>query len=544
MAQDETHLYEIDLTQGDLLIQLLSDDRDFITRQMDRWFALLIDERYQPIAIAPGNVTIPPVEKPAPEPSPPSVAASPPQPERSIPPQPEPVAPAPQRFAEPSPIPSSRERELDLIDQIKQLQSQIQILSEQALAPDPEPGPLPPIEPVQTAFSPPTQQVPPITSDIDSFASPAHTDFGETFPSEKKSEAPIISFEQAVQNPPQPVQTMPFQSVEQAPEPPIVNAFPQPLDVFQQPVQNQPGPPFAPSEPFSPATKAAPPDTSDDFDLLLDTIRTDLEEEPSAPVTAPPDNFSPFNQAPNPLQPQQLPPAPMPPGFPHASAVPPNPYHQPAPEPQSYISSRSEPILMLDNLDADLQNILHTPQPRVATMAPEPQQKQVNQIHFDFSQQEQPAAASTSTIQQLNFDTLQTITETESTFESAFPSFSATPEEPSTKIEPYQSLEEELQIETLLELWELAPKAATGTDFLILAAYFLSKYKECEKYALKDLNAQLSRSGLTPVNHSILEEAISRNFLAMIPDLTGTANAAEYTLTQTGFTAAKSLINF
>jgi hypothetical protein len=100
-----------------------------------------------------------------------------------------------------------------------------------------------------------------------------------------------------------------------------------------------------------------------------------------------------------------------------------------------------------------------------------------------------------------------------------------------------------LYIETLLELCELAPNTTSGQDYLILSAYFLSYYKRTDKYALKDLNAQLLRSGLTPVNHSILESAISGNLVKLVPDLTGTAHAAEYCLTPEGFDYAKKLIN-
>jgi hypothetical protein len=99
-----------------------------------------------------------------------------------------------------------------------------------------------------------------------------------------------------------------------------------------------------------------------------------------------------------------------------------------------------------------------------------------------------------------------------------------------------------LQVETLADLYEMAPGASPGLDYLLLSAYYLSSFKQMERYALKNLNSQLLVAGLTPVNHGTVETAVSKGFIELIPDTVGTAPAAEYALTETGINYACSLI--
>ena len=90
----------------------------------------------------------------------------------------------------------------------------------------------------------------------------------------------------------------------------------------------------------------------------------------------------------------------------------------------------------------------------------------------------------------------------------------------------------------------MASKATSGSDFMLLSAFFLSHVKQSEKYALKDLNTQLVRSGLTPVNHGILEAVITQGHMQLVPDLTGASQAAEYHLTDLGIKYVLSLLTF
>ena len=51
---EDMHRYEINLKQGDLFISLSSGDVYFISKQMDKWFKVLLDDSYVPITIQPG----------------------------------------------------------------------------------------------------------------------------------------------------------------------------------------------------------------------------------------------------------------------------------------------------------------------------------------------------------------------------------------------------------------------------------------------------------------------------------------------------------
>src|SRR5690348_9995033 len=80
---DGQHQYEITLKKDDLFINLSSDDVYFISKQMDKWFRILLDDSYVP-------VTLPSYPKPQP---PEPVAVAQPEPEPVAPPAPPPVEP-------------------------------------------------------------------------------------------------------------------------------------------------------------------------------------------------------------------------------------------------------------------------------------------------------------------------------------------------------------------------------------------------------------------------------------------------------------------
>ncbi len=90
--------------------------------------------------------------------------------------------------------------------------------------------------------------------------------------------------------------------------------------------------------------------------------------------------------------------------------------------------------------------------------------------------------------------------------------------------------------ETITSLSELCKKgnASTSEDFMLFTAYYLTYFEAVENFSLKQLNSAMVKSGLTPVNHSVLEVALSKGFLSMVPDLTGTMNVTEYALSPEG----------
>lgn len=71
-------------------------------------------------------------------------------------------------------------------------------------------------------------------------------------------------------------------------------------------------------------------------------------------------------------------------------------------------------------------------------------------------------------------------------------------------------------------------------NFLIITAYYLSEFEKMERFSLKQINAKLMQNVSVVIEHPILQDAINKNLLEVIPDLTGVAEVAEYRLTRVG----------
>ncbi len=100
-----------------------------------------------------------------------------------------------------------------------------------------------------------------------------------------------------------------------------------------------------------------------------------------------------------------------------------------------------------------------------------------------------------------------------------------------------------MNLDLVNSLADLCDQAHPGSseDYLLLAAYYLSQVEAQACFSLKRINANLVKSGLTPVNHSALEAALSRGYLSMVPDLSGTAEVSEYSLTDDGLAFVNQL---
>lgn len=79
-----------------------------------------------------------------------------------------------------------------------------------------------------------------------------------------------------------------------------------------------------------------------------------------------------------------------------------------------------------------------------------------------------------------------------------------------------------------------ATGAATPEDHLLISAYTLATRVAHPRFSLAQLNDVITGAGNDPANHSVLEVALSKGLLVMVPDLTGTAEATEYELTDHG----------
>jgi hypothetical protein len=110
---------------------------------------------------------------------------------------------------------------------------------------------------------------------------------------------------------------------------------------------------------------------------------------------------------------------------------------------------------------------------------------------------------------------------------------------PAVTQEPPASNQPE-EITTFNQLLKIT-KPNTPMDFLLLGAYFLRQQEQKETFSLRQLNHLLSSVSKPNANHTVLELALAKHFITMMPDLTGTATATEYQLSKTGEAAALRL---
>ena len=75
------------------------------------------------------------------------------------------------------------------------------------------------------------------------------------------------------------------------------------------------------------------------------------------------------------------------------------------------------------------------------------------------------------------------------------------------------------------------------TDFLIVTASYILNKEHKERFSIKQLNAKLiPYIGIEgkPIDHADIQEAINQGLVRVVPDLTGTSEVTEYTLTEQG----------
>lgn len=636
MGPEEKHVYEIDLSQGDLYIQLISDDVGFIAQQMEKWCKVFIDPSYKPIVIPPSTFSKP--ASPQPEPAAPEL----------VPATAEPQADTPSVQASATLPGGTSPMEQALLMQVQLLQQQVAALTIQTLQAQQPQAPLPqapapmvqPVAPVealpqerpttdfQPAFAPPPAEPEPVeapqdnfsteifdTSPVESFATPAKEEAEDIFggfnaaPAQPAVDLP--SFEQPVNKSPIPVENSPEPLLYGSGESPFAQAAEANFTPFQQPVEN-----FAAESGFS---AAAPPQAagtnndSGDLDLLLDSLMSDLEEKPASGISD--EMFSQMGftttTATSTLEKPTEPVAQEAPTLPEAFAIeepaaPPVPdtvvfetqlslettsleittsfetTTSPPPaaefeldalekELSAQIVAPTEPAALMpetgnaaeEELEKELADLFTASPGASATPSPALPEKEYEapEVTYDFGIPP-PPPSNDPTLKKLSLESIQANSIPVDEFESPFPDMADEEiEVPHTKVteqyssknipkggssqfdyEDASSAADDGHIESLHELCEMAPNATSGADFLMLAAYFLTQYKSSEKYSLKDLNAQLVRSGLTPVNHGILEAVVAQGHIELVPDMTGTAQAAEYTLTSSGLAYAGSLI--
>lgn len=71
-------------------------------------------------------------------------------------------------------------------------------------------------------------------------------------------------------------------------------------------------------------------------------------------------------------------------------------------------------------------------------------------------------------------------------------------------------------------------------DNLVVTALYILNIENKERFTIKQLNAKLVPLTGKPVDHSVIEDAMNQNLIRIVPDLTGTSEYTEYTLTDEG----------
>ena len=77
-------------------------------------------------------------------------------------------------------------------------------------------------------------------------------------------------------------------------------------------------------------------------------------------------------------------------------------------------------------------------------------------------------------------------------------------------------------------------KVERKIDYLLLTAYYFTQYEQRPRFTLKQLNAKLMQNIAVLIDHSVLQEAINRDYIECLPDLTGLVGSSEYRLTAYG----------
>ena len=77
-------------------------------------------------------------------------------------------------------------------------------------------------------------------------------------------------------------------------------------------------------------------------------------------------------------------------------------------------------------------------------------------------------------------------------------------------------------------------KVERKIDYLLMTAYYFTQYEQKPRFTLKQLNAKLMQNIAVILDHSVVQEAINRDYIECLPDLTGVVGASEYRLTAYG----------
>ena len=92
-------------------------------------------------------------------------------------------------------------------------------------------------------------------------------------------------------------------------------------------------------------------------------------------------------------------------------------------------------------------------------------------------------------------------------------------------------------MKTISELVPFLNKEFKECEFIVNEDTIVCKcpqYEQKPRFTLKQLNAKLMQNLAVIIDHSVLQEAINRDYIECLPDLTGVVGASEYRLTAYG----------
>lgn len=93
--------------------------------------------------------------------------------------------------------------------------------------------------------------------------------------------------------------------------------------------------------------------------------------------------------------------------------------------------------------------------------------------------------------------------------------------------------EPEIKFATIEDLINLK-KPESLLDYLLITAYYLKQKEMMDRYSVKQINGKILPFTKVPVNHSIIQDAVAKNYLEVVPDYTGVAEVTEYSITPEG----------
>lgn len=85
-----------------------------------------------------------------------------------------------------------------------------------------------------------------------------------------------------------------------------------------------------------------------------------------------------------------------------------------------------------------------------------------------------------------------------------------------------------------LELFNSKQTNGNKLTYLIITAYYLSEFEKMERFSIKQINSKLMQNISELIDHTVLQDAINKNLIALVPDLTGVSDVAEYKITEFG----------